>query len=92
MVFSYTGPTPITKFTSYPLFYTPEGQFEYFEEYPEHRTLRIPPDYYIVDLTKDYCPVEGYCPAEVPRLDLSGIKLYRSERVNGRDVIDLTAE
>lgn len=91
MVFKYTGPTPMSTFVSYPLMYTPEGRFEYFEDYPEHRTLSIPPDYYMVDLTQDYYPVEGYCPAEVPELDLK-TGIYKSEWVNGREFIDLTIE
>jgi len=75
----------------------PENLQAYLEKFPEHRRL-FPKHFFVVDLTQDYYPAEGYCPAEVPRLDLSDLKVVRQlpyfkvDFVNGREVIDLTGD
>jgi len=73
----------------------PENLEAYLEKFPDHRPL-FPKHFFVVDLTQDYYPVEGYCPAEVPRLDLSDLRVVRKyfkvDFVNGREVIDLTGD
>ena len=70
--------------------FTPERLEDYLETFPENRLL-LPQDYFMYDLTRDYYPVEGYCVAEVPRLDLKK-GMYKVEFVKGREIIDLTEE
>ena len=74
-----------------PLMFTPERLEDYVETFPEH-CLLLPEDYFIIDLTRDWYPVEGYCAAEVPWLYLKGYMSYKIMFVNGREVIDLTDE
>jgi len=95
--FTYTTPLPPLSSSLVPLMSTPENLQSYLEKFPEHRRL-FPKHFFVVDLTQDYYPVEGYCPAEVPRLDLSDLRVVRQlqyfkvDFVNGREVIDLTGD
>ena len=74
---------------------TPENLEAYLEKFPDHHPL-FPKHFFVVDLTQDYYSVEGYCPAEVPRLDLSDLrvvwKYFKVDFVKGQEVIDLTGD
>lgn len=93
--FIYTTPPPPLTFPfQVPLMFTPKNLEKYLDEFPDHRLL-LPEDYFMRDFSQDYYPVEGYCAAEVPRLDLSDLKVreyIKVDFVNGREVIDLTGD